>query len=53
MGCGSCIVGCEQKAITFDLVRPPEHIPERTAREWPAKIADEIGVSFVREEFLK
>ena len=27
MGCGSCIVGCKQKAITFELVRPPEHIP--------------------------
>jgi ferredoxin len=27
MGCGSCILGCEQKAITFELVRPPEHIP--------------------------
>jgi ferredoxin len=27
MGCGACIVGCKQKALTFELVRPPEHIP--------------------------
>ena len=27
MGCGSCIMGCKQRAITFELVRPPEHIP--------------------------
>jgi NAD-dependent dihydropyrimidine dehydrogenase PreA subunit len=26
-GCGVCVVGCEQKAIRFDLARPPEHIP--------------------------
>lgn len=53
MGCGSCIVGCERKAITFELVRPPEHIPERHHIEWPRAAADEIGIEFVREEFLK
>jgi ferredoxin len=26
-GCGVCVVGCEAKAIRYDLVRPPEHIP--------------------------
>jgi len=26
-GCGICVVGCEQKAINFDLVRPASHIP--------------------------
>jgi len=50
MGCGSCVVGCQQKALTFELVRPPEHIPPRPERmrmpAWP-------GVSIVREETLK
>jgi NAD-dependent dihydropyrimidine dehydrogenase PreA subunit len=32
MGCGSCILGCKQKAITFELVRPPEHIPTQPLR---------------------
>jgi NAD-dependent dihydropyrimidine dehydrogenase PreA subunit len=32
MGCGSCIVGCKQKALTFELVRPPEHIPVEHVR---------------------
>jgi Na+-translocating ferredoxin:NAD+ oxidoreductase RNF subunit RnfB len=26
MGCGVCIVGCRQRALTYELVRPPEHI---------------------------
>jgi NAD-dependent dihydropyrimidine dehydrogenase PreA subunit len=26
-GCGVCVVGCKEKAIRFDLVRPPSHIP--------------------------
>ena len=26
MGCGVCIVGCEQRALTFEVVRPPEYI---------------------------
>jgi electron transport complex protein RnfB len=26
-GCGVCVVGCKDKALTFELVRPPEHIP--------------------------
>jgi len=27
LGCGVCVVGCKQKAMVFELVRPPEHIP--------------------------
>ena len=27
MGCGACIVTCPEGALTFELVRPPEHIP--------------------------
>ena len=27
MGCGVCVVGCKQKALTYELIRPPEHIP--------------------------
>lgn len=30
-GCGVCVVGCQQKAIRFDLVRPPSHIPPAEA----------------------
>jgi NAD-dependent dihydropyrimidine dehydrogenase PreA subunit len=30
-GCGVCVVGCPQKAIRFDLIRPPEHIPPASA----------------------
>jgi electron transport complex protein RnfB len=27
MGCGVCVIGCEQQALTYELIRPPEHIP--------------------------
>lgn len=27
MGCGVCVLTCPQKALTLELVRPPEHIP--------------------------
>jgi Pyruvate/2-oxoacid:ferredoxin oxidoreductase delta subunit len=27
MGCGLCVFNCPQKALTLELVRPPEHIP--------------------------
>ena len=26
MGCGLCVIGCEQKALKFDLVKPPEYL---------------------------
>ena len=29
LGCGVCVVGCKQKALTFELVRPPEFIPPK------------------------
>ena len=29
LGCGACVTGCKQKAITLELVRPPEHIPSQ------------------------
>jgi ferredoxin len=25
-GCGLCVIGCEQKALVFDLVKPPEYL---------------------------
>jgi len=28
MGCGSCVVKCPTGALTLELVRPPQHIPE-------------------------
>ncbi len=49
MGCGSCIVGCKKKALTFELVRPPEHIPVKAP---PVNLASH-GVSIVRETSLK
>ena len=30
-GCGVCVVGCSQKAIRYDLIRPPEHVPPAEA----------------------
>jgi Na+-translocating ferredoxin:NAD+ oxidoreductase subunit B len=30
-GCGVCVVGCPEKAIKFDLIRPAEHIPPAEA----------------------
>jgi ferredoxin len=27
MGCGACVLTCPAKALTLELVRPPEHIP--------------------------
>ncbi len=26
MGCGLCVTGCQQKAMKFDLVKPPEYL---------------------------
>jgi Pyruvate/2-oxoacid:ferredoxin oxidoreductase delta subunit len=33
MGCGLCVIKCPQKALTLELVRPPEHIPTETTDE--------------------
>jgi NAD-dependent dihydropyrimidine dehydrogenase PreA subunit len=51
MGCGSCIVGCKQNALTFELIRPPEHIPERQAAN--ARRPEAHGMSLVNEQDLK
>jgi len=32
MGCGVCIVGCKQKALRYEIVRPPEHVTSRQFR---------------------
>jgi ferredoxin len=29
LGCGVCVVGCKQKAMMFQIVRPPEFIPPK------------------------
>jgi len=50
MGCGSCIVGCKKNALTFELVRPSEHIPEKPPR---MDLASLPGVSIIREDTLK
>jgi Na+-translocating ferredoxin:NAD+ oxidoreductase RNF subunit RnfB len=31
-GCGVCIVGCKQKALRYELVRPPEYMTSRQFR---------------------
>jgi ferredoxin len=49
MGCGSCVVGCKQKALTFELVRPPEHIPVRQQ----GRFTMPAGMGWIREEALK
>ena len=51
MGCGSCILGCQHGAITFELVRPPEHIP--TAPPAHMSLAGVPGFTYIREENLK
>ncbi len=33
MGCGVCVITCPQKALTLELVRPPEHIPTVSVME--------------------
>lgn len=33
MGCGLCVYTCPQKAIRFDIIRPPEHIPNVTREQ--------------------
>ena len=31
-GCGVCIVGCKQKALRYELARPPEYLKAREFR---------------------
>jgi NAD-dependent dihydropyrimidine dehydrogenase PreA subunit len=51
MGCGSCILGCKQGAITFELVRPPEYIPAQPPAN--QSLAGVPGFNYIREETLK
>jgi NAD-dependent dihydropyrimidine dehydrogenase PreA subunit len=51
MGCGSCILGCKQGAITFELVRPPEHIPTQPPAHM--SLAGVPGFTYIRQENLK
>jgi electron transport complex protein RnfB len=37
MGCGLCVIGCKQKALIFDLVKPPEYLQVPPARGQPDK----------------
>ena len=36
-GCGVCITGCKQKAIKYEIVRPPEYITSRMPRQVPGQ----------------
>jgi NAD-dependent dihydropyrimidine dehydrogenase PreA subunit len=38
MGCGSCVLGCKRKAITLELVRPPEFIPSQKPMARPEPV---------------
>jgi len=51
MGCGSCVMGCQQKAITLEMVRPPEHIPLEPPAHMSLKGVP--GFNYIREETLK
>jgi len=41
-GCGVCIVGCKQKALRYEIVRPPEYLKAREFR-LPAPQPSESG----------
>ncbi len=36
-GCGVCVVGCKQKAIRYEIVRPPEYLTSRMPRQAPGQ----------------
>ncbi len=50
MGCGLCVYTCPEKAIRFDIVRPPEHIPNITREQvfsWgPAPSPEDIKKAY-------
>ena len=33
LGCGVCVITCPKNALTLELVRPPEHIPNLSVME--------------------
>jgi ferredoxin len=55
MGCGLCVYTCPEKAIRFDIVRPPEHIPNITREQvfsWgPAPSHEEIKKAYEPRSF--
>lgn len=40
MGCGVCVLQCKKKALTFELVRPPDHIPPKPSMLPPGLTLD-------------
>jgi len=44
MGCGLCVIGCEQKAIIFNLVKPPEYLASDKLPEIPAFSDEKLPV---------
>lgn len=50
MGCGLCVYTCPEKAIKFDIIRPPEHIPNITRDQvfgWsPVPSQEELDKAF-------
>jgi NAD-dependent dihydropyrimidine dehydrogenase PreA subunit len=44
MGCGLCVIGCEQKALIFDLVKPPEYLQSDKEQRMPPVGGGEMPV---------
>jgi NAD-dependent dihydropyrimidine dehydrogenase PreA subunit len=44
MGCGLCVIGCEQKALVFNLVKPPEYLAADKQPEIPAFSDEKLPV---------
>jgi ferredoxin len=44
MGCGLCVIGCEQKALVFNLVKPPEYLAADNQPEIPAFSDEKLPV---------
>jgi ferredoxin len=51
MGCGSCVVGCPNHAITLECVRPPEYIPRQNPMAMPKPAEDNKEDSAPRGAF--
>ena len=44
MGCGLCVIGCVQKALVFDLVKPPEYLAIDKQENLPNPSADTFPI---------
>jgi MinD superfamily P-loop ATPase len=44
MGCGLCVIGCAQKAMIFDLVKPPEYLAIDREEHLPPPSAETMAV---------